>query len=97
LGLTELEKPEPLRSRGGCWFAVGSQQLHIGVEPDVRASTKAHPAFATSDVKALYDRLSAAEVDCVWDENLPEVRRFYAKDPWGNRLEFLQSSDRRQT
>jgi hypothetical protein len=24
------------------------------------------------------------------DDNLPGARRFYAEDPWGNRLEFLE-------
>jgi hypothetical protein len=32
LGLEEIQKPEPLRSREGCWFRVGSRQLHIGFE-----------------------------------------------------------------
>jgi GNAT superfamily N-acetyltransferase len=32
LGLDELPKPEPLRARGGVWFAVGDQQLHVGIE-----------------------------------------------------------------
>jgi catechol 2,3-dioxygenase-like lactoylglutathione lyase family enzyme len=33
LGLSELEKPEALRGRGGVWFACGAQQLHVGIEP----------------------------------------------------------------
>ena len=32
LGLQEIEKPAPLQLRGGCWFRIGSRQLHIGVE-----------------------------------------------------------------
>ena len=24
-----------------------------------------------------------------WDEAIPEVRRFFTTDPWGNRLELL--------
>jgi catechol 2,3-dioxygenase-like lactoylglutathione lyase family enzyme len=32
LGLRELPKPAPLRARGGCWFALGDRQLHIGVD-----------------------------------------------------------------
>jgi hypothetical protein len=24
-----------------------------------------------------------------WDHELPQVRRFFAEDPWGNRVEFL--------
>src|ERR1700761_8824315 len=31
LGLNELPKPASLQRRGGVWFAVGDQQLHIGV------------------------------------------------------------------
>jgi hypothetical protein len=29
VGLPEIEKPEPLRVRGGAWFAVGDRQLHV--------------------------------------------------------------------
>jgi catechol 2,3-dioxygenase-like lactoylglutathione lyase family enzyme len=90
LKLEEIEKPEPLRSRGGCWFKVGSRQLHIGVEEDFRAATKAHPAFAVSDVEALFAVLNQAEVRCVWDKAVASVRRFYVNDPWGNRLEFTE-------
>jgi len=27
-----------------------------------------------------------------WDDTLPGVRRFYAEDPWGNRLEFVEAA-----
>jgi len=90
LGLEELEKPEPLCSRGGCWFRVGSRQLHIGVEKDFRPATKAHPAFAVKRIEELFETLSEAGVKCAWDEALGEIRRFYANDPWGNRLEFTE-------
>jgi hypothetical protein len=26
----------------------------------------------------------------LWDEDLPDPRRFYTEDPWGNRLELLE-------
>ncbi|MFB3922852.1 MAG: VOC family protein [Terriglobia bacterium] len=90
LGLEEVEKPEPLRSRGGCWFRVGSKQLHIGVEEPFRPATKAHPAFAVSDIEAIFATLEEHGVRCVWDEALGGLRRFYASDPWGNRLEFTE-------
>lgn len=90
LELEEIEKPEPLRSRGGCWFKLGSAQLHIGVEEAFRPATKAHPAFAVNDIDALFAVLEKASVQCVWDESLGGVRRFYANDPWGNRLEFTE-------
>jgi catechol 2,3-dioxygenase-like lactoylglutathione lyase family enzyme len=89
-GLLGLEKPELLRSRGGCWFRVGTRQLHIGVEEPFRPAAKAHPAFAVSDIDALFAVLETGGVACTWDEALAGVRRFYARDPWGNRLEFTE-------
>lgn len=90
LELEEIEKPEAMRERGGCWFKLPSGQLHVGVEQGFRPAAKAHPAFAVNDVDAVFARLSAAGIACNWDEVLRGVRRFYAQDPWGNRLEFTQ-------
>jgi catechol 2,3-dioxygenase-like lactoylglutathione lyase family enzyme len=97
LQLEEMAKPEALRSRGGCWFKVGSRQLHIGVDGAFQPATKAHVALAASDVDAVYSALQRAGVRCVWDEASAGIRRFYANDPWGNRLEFTEptSSDAR--
>jgi catechol 2,3-dioxygenase-like lactoylglutathione lyase family enzyme len=92
LGLRELEKPPALAARGGAWFACGSQALHVGVEEEFVAARKAHPAFAVESaaaVDALAERLRAAGVEVRFDDDLPGYRRFYAADPWGNRLEFL--------
>jgi catechol 2,3-dioxygenase-like lactoylglutathione lyase family enzyme len=83
LGLREVPKPPSLAARGGVWF----ENLHIGVEEDFKPARKAHPAFAVDDLDALAAKLG----DVTWDDELPGVRRFYARDPWGNRLEFLQS------
>jgi catechol 2,3-dioxygenase-like lactoylglutathione lyase family enzyme len=91
IGLPEVEKPEPLRRRGGVWFAVGDHQLHIGVQTDFVPARKAHPAFSLSsaDLDLLAKRLTRAGFDLTWDTALPDQRRFYCQDPWGNRLEFL--------
>jgi len=90
LGLEEIAKPEPLRGRGGCWFRCGGHQVHIGVEADFRPARKAHPAFALADLEALRTRLLANGFEATEDENHPGVRRFYASDPWGNRIEFIE-------
>lgn len=90
LGMKEIEKPPVLRARGGCWFECGSQQLHIGVERDFRPARKAHPAFAVTHLDDLRQTLSDRGVPLIDDDNLPGARRFYAEDPWGNRLEFVQ-------
>ena len=90
LGLTEIEKPDPLRERGGAWFTIGSEQIHIGVEEPFAPARKAHPALRVADdLEALAARLSNAGVEVAWDDAIPDTRRFYAPDPWGNRLEFV--------
>ncbi len=89
LGLEEIEKPEPLRSRGGVWFQAGSQQLHVGVEADFAPARKAHPAFSVSGYDELQNRLRAAAVEVIDDGSIPGLRRCYVADPWGNRIELV--------
>jgi len=89
LGLAEIEKPASLGDRGGVWFACGEQQLHCGVEPAVGRSRR-HPALLTDDLDSLRARLTASAVPIVDDRQIPGYRRFYAEDPFGNRIELLQ-------
>jgi catechol 2,3-dioxygenase-like lactoylglutathione lyase family enzyme len=89
LGLPELEKPPVLAARGGVWFQCGAQQLHLGVEEPFAPARKAHPALAVGDLDALAERLAGAGVEVTWDDAIPGVRRFYAADPFGNRLELV--------
>ena len=90
LGLEELPKPEPLRARGGCWFRAGAQELHVGVEDPFVPSRKAHPGLVTADLDALRARLNGVGIGTRDDDSIPGARRFYAADPFGNRLEFRQ-------
>ena len=91
LGLVEVPKPPALAARGGAWFESqpAAVALHLGAEADFRPAKKAHPALRIADLDALAERLTAAGVAVRWDEELPGHRRFYADDPFGNRLEFL--------
>jgi catechol 2,3-dioxygenase-like lactoylglutathione lyase family enzyme len=91
LGLEEVEKPEALRGRGGAWFQLGAQQLHVGIEAEFAPARKAHPALRVpaGELDGLAARLEAAGVPVSWDDALLPVRRFYAEDPWGNRLELI--------
>jgi catechol 2,3-dioxygenase-like lactoylglutathione lyase family enzyme len=91
LGLREIRKPKSLRSRSGCWFECGPQQIHIDVEPDFHPARKAHPAFVTSNLDELHQVLLARGVKVTDDASIPGSLRFFAEDPWGNRLEFLES------
>jgi catechol 2,3-dioxygenase-like lactoylglutathione lyase family enzyme len=91
VGLVEIEKPEPLRGRGGAWFALGGRQLHVGVEAEFAPARKAHVALrvGAAELDELAERLAAAGFPVTWDDALPGERRFYSADPWGNRIEFL--------
>jgi catechol 2,3-dioxygenase-like lactoylglutathione lyase family enzyme len=91
LGMREIEKPPLLRARGGCWFECGDRQLHIGVERNFAPAKKAHPAFVVLDLDELHRALAARGIAVIDDETIPGTRRFYAEDPWGNRLEFVES------
>jgi len=91
LGMVRLPKPEPLASRGGCWFAAGDLQLHLGVEEPFTPARKAHPAFRVADLDGLAAALDGAGHDVRWSDELPGTRRFHTDDPFGNRLELIQA------
>jgi catechol 2,3-dioxygenase-like lactoylglutathione lyase family enzyme len=93
LGLSEVQKPAGLAGRGGCWFGGPATMIHLGVEPDFRAARKAHPALLTDDIGELSKRLLAHGFEVEFDLALPGTQRFFTHDPFGNRLEFIQSGD----
>jgi catechol 2,3-dioxygenase-like lactoylglutathione lyase family enzyme len=90
LGLTEVPKPPHLARRGGIWYAVGSQQLHLGVEDTFLPARKAHPALLVEGLAALAARCREAGYEPAVDEPLPGYDRFYVSDPFGNRIELLE-------
>jgi catechol 2,3-dioxygenase-like lactoylglutathione lyase family enzyme len=93
LGMTEVDKPPVLAARGGCWFRGDGIEIHLGVDDGFRPARKAHPALLVDGLDALAERLVAHGVEVRWDDDFPGHRRFYADDPFGNRLEFLEPLD----
>ena len=89
LGMAEVPKPEAL-SQSGCWFAGGAVQFHIGIDPDFRPATKAHPALLVDDIAGLRARLG--EAGCVIRDDKPVAGyvRFFTEDPFGNRIELME-------
>jgi catechol 2,3-dioxygenase-like lactoylglutathione lyase family enzyme/cold shock CspA family protein len=90
LGMVELDKPPALAARGGCWFRGGDLEVHLGVEDPFAPARKAHPGILVDGLRALAARLEAGGHPVAWDDAFPGHDRFYAADPFGNRLEFLQ-------
>lgn len=93
LGLTEVAKPAPLAARGGCWFTGGGVSIHLGAEAEFGPARRAHPALLVADLVALRQRLEAAGIPTRDDDVDIGVRRFYASDPFGNRLELVDARD----
>lgn len=93
LGMIEIQKPPTLAARGGLWVRADTLEIHLGVEQDFHPARKAHPGIRVEDLDGLAERLNDNGVEITWDGNFPGHRRFYAFDPLGNRLEFLQRED----
>jgi catechol 2,3-dioxygenase-like lactoylglutathione lyase family enzyme len=93
LGMVEIEKPPVLAARGGAWFRVGGVEIHLGVEDPFTPARKAHPGLVVGNLDEAARRVATTGQDVTWDADFPGFRRFYAHDPFGNRLEFLQPAD----
>ena len=68
--------------------------LHLGVEEPFVPARKAHVALLVEDLDGLRDALRAGGVETRDDAEIG-VRRFYASDPFGNRLELIDTRDMR--
>lgn len=92
LGLTEIAKPPEPAARGGLWVRGDALEVHLGIEEGFAPARKAHPGILVTGLDALAARLEDHGIDIVYDGAFPGHRRFYAADPFGNRLEFLEAS-----
>lgn len=91
LGLHEIKKPEVIGDRGGFWVQVGNRQIHVGAEDGVeRLATKAHIAYQVTDLAEMRKRLEENGITIQEDVPLPGLARFQIRDPFGNKIEFIQ-------
>jgi catechol 2,3-dioxygenase-like lactoylglutathione lyase family enzyme len=91
LELVEVPKPDNLARRGGCWFEQGELRIHLGVEEDFQPARKAHPALLVEDLAMLAAKIEVAGYEVVSDEPLEGFERLYVYDPFGNRIELMQT------
>jgi catechol 2,3-dioxygenase-like lactoylglutathione lyase family enzyme len=92
LGMTEVGDAGSAQGPGGCQFRSGDLEFDFDVDLSAHAAVprRAHPGTLVSDIDALAARLAEQGVAVEWDDKFLGYRRFYAHDPLGNRLEFLQ-------
>ena len=88
LGLTEEPKPAVMAARGGAWFEAGDVRVHVGAEEEFVPARKAHPALAMDNLREF---IEASGLDATWNDEIIGVVRCHVFDPFGNRLELVQS------
>jgi catechol 2,3-dioxygenase-like lactoylglutathione lyase family enzyme len=89
LGLEEMPKPLPLRKNGGAWYRNGSNELHLSLEEVDNRPSRRHVCLMVEDLGAAEATLREAGVEIVPDtQPIEGWRRFYVRDPGGNRLEI---------
>lgn len=92
LGLTEIPKPESLQTRGGFWMELNGFQIHVGTEADFdRTKTKAHVAYLVEDLSQMRVKLESRGIKILEGIPIPDYSRFEFRDPFGNRVEFLEA------
>jgi len=92
LGLEEIEKPNSLKGRGGFWLKVGDLEVHIGTEDGFdRLTTKAHLAYEVKDISYWRSVLEKNDIQVIDSVPISGFDRFEFRDPFGNRVEMIQS------
>ena len=100
LAMTEVEKPDDLKARGGAWFrafdAAGTvtAEIHVGVEDPFVPARKAHPALvldSVDELEAVGARLTRLGFEVDWSQrhSFPGYQRLHTFDAHGNRVELL--------
>ncbi len=91
LGLFETPKPASLQGRGGLWLELGEIQVHVGTEENAtRAASKAHLAYEVDNLSSWRAKLEGQRIEILEGIPIPGYDRFEFRDPFGNRVEFLQ-------
>lgn len=89
LGLAEIERPRTLRD--GLWFQAGPGHVHLSVDDDLGLHPRRHFAIRVDDLDVLTARLRAEGTEIEEATVIPGWRRCYAVDPFGNRIELVDT------
>ena len=85
--LTDLGYPLP---NGAIWFQMGDVQLHVRAEHGDHVLSQRHPAFEIKNLKQAQEILEANGIKVNYESKIPDRSRFSFRDPFGNRIEFLE-------
>ncbi|MEZ0542442.1 VOC family protein [Fibrella arboris] len=85
LGLAEIPGQHP---GGAIWFEIADIQLHLREEPSGNRSLR-HPAFDIENLDETRHELEKKGVEISYSSAIDGRQRFFIRDPFGNRIEFL--------
>lgn len=89
LGLEELTDLGYAIPNRAIWFQMGDIQLHIRAE-NVHNLSQRHPAFEIHNLDNARQILESNGITVDSLSNIPDRKRFSFRDPFGNRIEFLE-------
>jgi catechol 2,3-dioxygenase-like lactoylglutathione lyase family enzyme len=94
LGFEEMPRPDSLSkaARNGVWYRCGDNEFHVFFAPEGEFRedrSSRHPAFLVADLDGLRTRLQSAEVELEDAIPIDGRERFFCRDPFGHRFEFL--------
>lgn len=90
LGLKEVPMPASFAGQViGFWCASNGVMVHIGEDAELKR-TKAHPAFEVEDVAGVRRYLEGLGIQTFDEPLIPGRERFTFRDPFSNRIEFLE-------
>jgi catechol 2,3-dioxygenase-like lactoylglutathione lyase family enzyme len=101
-GLQEIPKPagsrspRSPRSQSGAWYRCGSVELHLSVEdlPAGNGASRRHVCFMVANLAEAEATMREAAIEIIPDNQPIEGwRRFYVRDPGGNRIEIAERSE----
>ena len=93
LGLERVVKPDVTPPKGG-WFLIGELQLHV-TRAEHNPHPRAHFGIEVDDHEAVIQRLRDAGCHIEQARPIEGRRRFYTRDPAGNRIEILSYEEPR--
>jgi catechol 2,3-dioxygenase-like lactoylglutathione lyase family enzyme len=91
LGLSEIPRPKAAPGRSILWVRVGGQEMHFRPDPEFAPGQFAHPGLLVDDIEALAKRVAAAGFEVNRQQSVGPGR-FHTRDPFGNRLEFIEAT-----
>lgn len=92
LGLDEVRTPEEVKSKGIRWLSfTENQALHLIEISDMREPSSAHMALIVDDIESWKKYLTKHHIEMQPPKfDIYNAKRFFIKDPFGNRIEFLK-------